>query len=416
MVQSVSKAKAVDYSEYPRVFGLQMTDIHERVNMERMRRERLERARSLMKEAGISVMLLLLDENIRYTTGYAWLGYTTGGAYVLLPLEGDPILFAHVQAAYHEKQPGMMTWIKPENIRTAFGDIANAKVAFGNDRQWGYIANLFAQQIKDALEEMGLAKEVLTVDVNYSDIIEVFKSKGIRVTVNGNVLEEARTIKTKDEIECMRACSAICDLVHYELSKYADAGKTERELSGYMDFIAMKYGAEPTPKCYVNSGHHTHNLYIYPTDKMLMVGDLMVADTIQISWNGYKSCSYRTYSIVTPPSQAAIDTYKQQVDEIYDCLSRVKPGNTTYDVYPSESGCGRIHGLGIRNYGPPWGDGQYSRYGPYELREGMVFAIAQHTATPDGQGVAFEEHVVVTKTGYEVLTHAPKEIRICPAR
>ena len=407
----------MDYSDYgPRIFGLQMTDFHERVNMERMRRERLERARKLMKEAGISVMLLFLDENMRYTVGYAWLEYTTAGAYVLLPLGGDPIVFAHSEAQLHEKQPGMMTWIKPENIRRAFTDVADAKVNFLNVPAWEYMADQFANQIKKALEEIGLSKEVLTLDVNYSDAIEILQKKGIRVAVNGEVLEEARVIKLRDEIECCRATAAICDQVHYELSKYAEPGKTERELSGYMNFMAMKYGAEPTPRCYVCSGQHTNHVYMYLTDKMLRLGDLMVADTIQVKWCGYGSCCYRTYSIATPPSQASIDTYKRQVDEIYDQLSRVKPGNTTADVYPAESGMGRIHGIGLRNYGPPWGQGGYSGPGPCVIREGMVFAIAQHTPTPEGQGVAFEEHVVVTKTGYEVLTHAPKELIVCPRR
>lgn len=75
-----------DYQKYDRrIFGFQMTDIHERINMDRMRRERLERARRHMREAGISVMLLLRNENMRYTTSYAWHAYRNGGAYVLLP-------------------------------------------------------------------------------------------------------------------------------------------------------------------------------------------------------------------------------------------------------------------------------------------------------------------------------------------
>ena len=92
MTQSVGK-ETLDYSSYgPRIFGFQMTDFHERINMERMRKGRLERAQKLMKEANISAMLLLLSENMRYTTGYVWLQYVPSGGYVFLPVEGDPIL------------------------------------------------------------------------------------------------------------------------------------------------------------------------------------------------------------------------------------------------------------------------------------------------------------------------------------
>jgi Xaa-Pro aminopeptidase len=53
---------------------------------------------------------------------------------------------------------------------------------------------------------------------------------------------------------------------------------------------------------------------------------------------------------------------------------------------------------------------------PYPIKEGQVFAIETETGIGDGQGVRIEEMVVVTKTGYEVLTKAPLEIITVPLR
>src|SRR3989304_7090214 len=95
--------------------GMQMTDIHERVNMERMRKERLERARAHMKEAGISVMLLLNPANVRYTTAFTTLAYTPGMSCAIVPVEGDSIIWGHGACTTQDRR--QVTWIKPENMR-----------------------------------------------------------------------------------------------------------------------------------------------------------------------------------------------------------------------------------------------------------------------------------------------------------
>lgn len=74
------------------------------------------------------------------------------------------------------------------------------------------------------------------------------------------------------------------------------------------------------------------------------------------------------------------------------------------------------HGLGILNYGPPNLGVETALKHPEEIKEGMVLAIEPYIGIGDGQGLKLEEMVVVTKDGYEVLTHAPLEIITCPLR
>ena len=50
-------------------FGTVGTDWQQRVNWDRLRNYRTERARAMMKKHGLGAMLCMYDENVRYLTG-----------------------------------------------------------------------------------------------------------------------------------------------------------------------------------------------------------------------------------------------------------------------------------------------------------------------------------------------------------
>jgi len=47
--------------------GMVGLDWQQRINWDRLRKYRLERARARMKAAGLGAMLLMYDENVRYS-------------------------------------------------------------------------------------------------------------------------------------------------------------------------------------------------------------------------------------------------------------------------------------------------------------------------------------------------------------
>jgi len=77
-------------------FGIAGMDWQQRINWERLRRYRLERAREHMKAAGLGAMLCMYDENVRYLTGTltpGWNRLKPGLRYALLCGDGQPVLF-----------------------------------------------------------------------------------------------------------------------------------------------------------------------------------------------------------------------------------------------------------------------------------------------------------------------------------
>ena len=71
-------------------------DWQQRVNWERLRTYRTERAREMMKKHGLGAMLCMYDENVRYLTGTltpGWNRLKPGLRYALLCGDGAPVLF-----------------------------------------------------------------------------------------------------------------------------------------------------------------------------------------------------------------------------------------------------------------------------------------------------------------------------------
>ena len=77
-------------------FGIAGLDWQQRVNWERLRKYRLERARERMKAHGLGAVLCMYDENCRYLTGTltpGWNRLKPGLRYAILCGDGQPVLF-----------------------------------------------------------------------------------------------------------------------------------------------------------------------------------------------------------------------------------------------------------------------------------------------------------------------------------
>ena len=75
-------------------FGLVGTDWQQRINWERLRKYRLNRAREAMKRNGLGALLAMYDENVRYissTVTPGWCRLKPGLRYALLCEGAEPV-------------------------------------------------------------------------------------------------------------------------------------------------------------------------------------------------------------------------------------------------------------------------------------------------------------------------------------
>ena len=235
-------------------------------------------------------------------------------------------------------------------------------------------------------------------------MIQIFKDAKIDWTDGMTPMMEARAVKNQDEQECMRMVGAIGDAAHWEFMKFLKPGLTENQLTAHiMEFLYNIPGMEDVEDVIVSSGLNTWPNWRNFSDRIIKPGDMVFMDLAALTWNGYKSCYYRTYMVGREPNQEQKDYYATALKWLYDSIKAVKVGATTRDIasqWPSakeawgyeeeDQAAANLwgHGLGLAQYDQPVISRIWSLDHPIEIKEGMVFALETQHGKPHRVGRA----------------------------
>lgn len=406
-------------------FGTQSVDWEERINMDRMRRHRMGRVKKQMERMKLGAILSINEWNMRYMTS-TWNAYWTtpasGLRYAMFPVTKDsPILYEQGEIGYHARQ--MAPWLhKVKVAMTGAGWIGRVMGPAGHEQQ----LKKFCQQIADDLKEAGVAKETLAMDVWDPGLVAEFQRLGIKVSPDGAAaMLEARRIKNRDEVECLRTAATISDAMFGAVARAIRPGVKESELCGIAHKTAYDLGARIYSGVFVTSGPFAWPNPRDESDRIIRAGDVLYMDTYNTSYLGYKTCVYRTYSC-GKASQEAKDDYQLALDWLYDAINIIRAGVTTREIaekWPSgpevwkdihvisedqTAGSNWAHGIGLTLYEPPIIWREVSLNPPdIPLEENMTFAIETQHGRPGKHGVRIEEMIRVTKSGVEVMSKFP---------
>ncbi|MEM1586976.1 MAG: Xaa-Pro peptidase family protein [Candidatus Bathyarchaeia archaeon] len=400
-------------------FGPLMIDFEEKVNFERLRKERLRRAKEQVKRHNLGALLCFDFNNIRYITGThvgEW-ARDKMQRYTILPVDADPILFDPAAPAKRKTCP----WIADR----VFPAVGSMRGSIPPDV--GMIEKV-AESIVDVLKKHKVADMPLGVDLIEIPLYDALAKRGIKVVDGQQAMLDARIIKTKDEIELLRIAGAMVDAAYVEVARNLKPGVKENDLVALINNILYTLGSEQVECVNVVSGPrgapHPHVF----ADRIIRPSDMVYFD-IMHSFNGYRTCYYRTF-IVGKPTKAQVKAYEKAWEWLKASIDAVRPGATTADVakcWPSAQELGFKdeaeafllqfgHGVGLSIWEKPVISRLFSLEKPYRIEKGMVFALETWCPSEDGKGAArIEEEVVVTDTGCERLFQFPAEELIsCP--
>jgi methionyl aminopeptidase len=240
----------------------------------------------------------------------------------------------------------------------------------------------------------------------------------------------------------MREAGRILDLTRKMLEEHIKSGISTLQLDQLAESFIINLGATPSFKGYhgfpgsICTSINEVVVHGIPSNKhILKEGDIITLD-FGVNYKGYHADSATTYPVgkVTPEIEKLLEVTEKS---LYVGLEQAKPGNQVSDIshaietYVKPFGYGIVeeftgHGIGrslhedpyVPNFGKP-------HQGPV-LKPGMTFCVEPMvnlgtkrvkilsdnwtTVTTDRKPSAHFEHmIVITETGYEILTIAKKE-------
>jgi Xaa-Pro aminopeptidase len=279
-----------------------------------------------------------------------------------------------------------------------------------------------ANDVLKWLKEYGVEKKPVGMDIADIPLVRSLEKAGLEVVDGQQVMLEARIIKTKDEIELLKTSAAMVDAAYEEIVRHIKPGARENDLVAVANHVLFTLGSELVECVNSVSGTrgrpHPHTF----SDRIIRPGEMVFLD-IMHSYNGYRTCYYRTF-VCGKPTQPQLEAYEIAWKWLKDSIDAVKPGATTADVakaWPAPDKFGLKseeeafllqfgHGVGLSIWEKPVISRLFSLENPYTIREGMVFALETYYPSADGKGAArLEEEVVVTKDGCERLFRYPVE-------
>jgi Xaa-Pro dipeptidase len=398
-------------------YGPNAVDWEERINLDRLRVERLARLNATLERSSLGGLLAFDFSNIRYMTSThigTW-AMDKLIRFALLPRGAEPIVWDFGSAAKHHQLYN--PWL--DGNKRARAGISTLRGAFHPDAG---IAQEVARKIAVELRERGLENEPLGVDLAEMPILAALRDEGIDVVDGQQLFLESRRIKTRDEISLLTQACSMVDAAYEKLYEFLRPGVRENECVGLVADVLYGLGSEFVEGVNAISGERcSPHPHVY-SDRIVRPGDPAFFDILH-SHMGYRTCYYRCFSVGSA-SRAMHDAYVRCREYMDRAIALVRPGATTADIvelwpraeefgFPDEEAAFALqygHGVGLAIWEKPIFSRLVSLDHPETLEEGMVFALETYWPASDGWSAArIEEEVVVTADGCEVITKFPAE-------
>ncbi len=394
---------AMEYSDCP-------------VDLDVVRKYRLHRLRLEMERADVAGLLLFDQINTRYATDatnmQVWCSHYETRC-VFIALDGPVVLFDYANHPHlAEDLPGIDEYrVIPSCYYFSAGYHGEAR------------AQVFASQIEDLVRQHSGDNRRLAVDRLSFMACDALRQKGLMLVDGEAIAEQARAVKSAEELTLMRASMAVCEQACRAMHEALQPGITENALWARLHETNIRLGGEWIETRLLSSGPRTNPWFRECSMRPIERDDLVSFDTDLIGPYGYCSDISRAWLCGDRPNDEQRRLYAAAYEQIETNIAVLGPGLSFREVsqrcwkipkaYLSQRYPSLMHGVGLADEYPSikhWVDFETKAYEGV-LQPGMVLCVESFIGVEGGrEGVKLEEQVIITETGTERMSSYPFEV------
>lgn len=383
-------------------------------NLDIMRKARLDRLCAELQKHDYGAALLFDPLNIRYATDSSnmqlWVAHnparaafvTASGHVALWDFHGCEHLSAHLPLINEIRHgAGIFYFVA--------GDAAER------------IAHEFAGEISSLMREHCGDNRRIAVDRWETEGIHALEAQGLEIKSGGMVCEQARLIKTPEELNAMRCSVATCEIAVAEMRKALKPGIAEVELWSVLHAENIARGGEWIETRILNSGPRTNPWMQEAGPRRIEEGELLGFDTDLIGPYGFCCDISRTWFCGDGlPSQEQCDLHAAGYEHIMTNIELLQPGtpfrelsfggNLLDEKFIEQRYGVKMHGVGLCDEFPSihYPEDYMTDGFNYVVEPGMCFCVEVYVGEVGGKnGVKLEDQVIVTEAGPENITTCP---------
>ena len=382
------------------------------INFDKLRSYRLDRVKSELKKNNLEACILFDPVNVRYaldTVNMSVYNMHNLTRYCFVPVSGPVILYEYFNCEILSKGLNLIDEIRPAITWDYFsnGDQASSQL-----KKW-------INEIEDLSNSYFKSKKV-AIDVINGPAVTALNKAGINVVDAKLILEQARVIKSSEELKCMKAAVEVAEIGVARMRNELKAGMTEDELWSILHKTNIEHGGEWIECRILSSGERTNPWMQESSNKIIQSGEIVSFDTDMVGPYGYCADISRAFVEGNKFNDEQKKLYSMAVDQINHNYRLIKPGVsfkeftekswTLPDEYYGNRYSVMLHGIGMCDEWPairyPTDGGQ--RNGHFE--KNMTITLESYIGKVGGkEGVKLEQQYLVGENGLELMSHHPLE-------
>ena len=382
------------------------------INFDRLRSYRLDRVKKELEKNNLEACILFDPVNVRYaldSLNMSVYNMHNLTRYCFIPVNGPTILYEYFNCEKLSEGLNLINEIRP----------AITWDYFSNGDQAGVQLEKWINEIKDLSNSYFKSKKI-AIDVLNGPAVIGLNKVGIEVVDAKLTLEQARVIKSPEEIKCMRSAIDVAEIGINKMREALKPGMTENELWSILHQTNIENYGEWIECRILSSGERTNPWMQECSNKVIQDGEIVSFDTDMVGPYGYCADISRAFVVGNKFNEEQKKLYSMAVEQIDHNSRLIKDGLSfkeftekswvlPEDYYPNRYSV-MVHGIGLCDEWPairyPSDGGE--RSGTFQ--KNMTITVESYIGKVGGkEGVKLEQQYLIGENGLELMSHHPLE-------